>query len=87
MLFRGDLQGEPKPVGRMGAVRRVSLARLPWPMRSRIFPPQGAACFLSRCLREHEAHRNRSSLAGFRTNGPVIHLFRTRQVFSEMHKE
>ncbi len=44
MLFRGDLQGEPKPAGRMGHAHKVSFRESAWPMRSRIFPPPGAAC-------------------------------------------
>lgn len=44
MLFRGDLQGEPKPGGRMSKTRKVSFRESARPMRNRIVPPLGAAC-------------------------------------------
>jgi len=58
MLFRGgDLQGEPKPAGRSGPGLQSFCSNRLGPCEAESFQRRAQPVFLSRCLREHAAHR------------------------------
>ncbi len=87
MLFRGDLQGEPKPTGRMGQADRVFLKICLAHAKQNLSAAGRSLLSLAVPERTRSTQGIDLCFAGFRTNGPVIHLFRKREVFSEMHKE
>ncbi len=76
MLFRGDLQGEPKPAGRMGQAHKSSLLKIGVAHAKQNLPDAGRS-LLSLAVPE----RARSTqgidlcLQASEQNGPVIRCF------------